>query len=75
MNMNLEQKLLRLQEIQQLLEQKKVTLSQSIPLLEEAYTLKREIEVELTVMETKIIQLTAADKVDSDSDFLNSNSN
>jgi|GEM_PF-2245082 len=73
--MTLEQKLQRLQEIQQLLEQKKVTLSQSIPLLEEAYSLKKEIEVELTGMETKIVQLTAVNKDESGSDFLNSDNN
>ena len=73
--MTLEQKLQRLQEIQQLLEQKKVTLSQSIPLLEEAYSLKKEIEAELTGMETKIVQLTAVNKDESGSDFLNSDNN
>lgn len=56
--MTLEQRLLRLQEIQQLLEQKKVSLSESMPLLEEAYKLKTEIEKELKSMENKLIQLT-----------------
>lgn len=59
--MTLEQKLLRLQEIQQLLEQKKVNLSESMPLLEEAYKLKKEIETELEVMENKLIALTEED--------------
>lgn len=56
--MTLEQKLLRLQEIQQLIDQKKVTLSDVIPLLEEAYALKNDIEKELTEMENKLIQLS-----------------
>ncbi len=59
--MNLEQKLLRLQEIQQLLEQKKVSLSESMPLLEEAFKLKQEIEEELTKMENKLLELTETD--------------
>jgi exonuclease VII small subunit len=57
--MTLEQKLLRLQEIQQLIDQKKVTLSEVVPLLEEAYKLKSEIEKELKDMEIKLIQLSA----------------
>jgi exodeoxyribonuclease VII small subunit len=56
--MTLEQKLLRLQEIQQLLEQKKVTLSESMPLLEEAYKLKKEIEDEINQMENRLTQIT-----------------
>jgi exodeoxyribonuclease VII small subunit len=55
---SLEDKLTRLQEIQQLLEQRKVNLSESIPLLEEAYKLKRDIEQELQAMENKLIQLS-----------------
>jgi exodeoxyribonuclease VII small subunit len=55
---SLEDKLTRLQEIQQLLEQRKVNLSESIPLLEEAYKLKRDIEEELQAMENKLIQLS-----------------
>lgn len=57
----LEQKLSRLQEIQQILSQKTVSLSQSMPLLEEAYTLKREIEEELKTMQTQLINLTKND--------------
>jgi exonuclease VII small subunit len=53
----LEDKLLRLQTIQQMIEQKKVTLSQSIPLIEEAYQLKSEIETELTEIESKLTKL------------------
>ena len=58
--LTLEQKLLRLQEIQQLLEQKKVNLSESMPLLEEAFKLKQEIELELSEMENKLITLSQA---------------
>jgi exonuclease VII small subunit len=59
--MSLEEKLLRLQEIQQMLEQKKVAISQSIPLLEEAFKLKQEIELELKKMENKLIELSQAE--------------
>jgi exodeoxyribonuclease VII small subunit len=52
--MTLEQKLTRLQEILQAIETKSVTLTQSMPLLEEAVKLKKEIEKELSEMETKI---------------------
>jgi exonuclease VII small subunit len=54
----LEDKLTRLQEIQQLLEQKKVSLSESLPLLEEAFKLKEEIEKELSNMENRLVALT-----------------
>ena len=60
--MTLEQKLTRLQEIQKLLEEKKVNLSDSLPLLEEAYKLKQEIEKELDSMENKLIQITKKDE-------------
>ncbi len=56
--MTLEQMLLRLQEIQQLIETKKVTLSESMPLLEEAFNLKKNIEKQLSEMENKIITLS-----------------
>lgn len=56
--MTLEEKLKRLQEIQQLLEEKKINLSQSMPLLEEAYRLRAEIETELTQMENKLSELS-----------------
>ncbi len=59
--MTLEQKLLRLQEIQKILEQKKVSLSESMPLLEEAYKIKSEIETELSEMENKLTNLTKQD--------------
>ena len=51
--MTLEQKLLRLQEIKQLLEEKKVSLSESMPLLEEVEKLKNEIEKELHRLTSK----------------------
>jgi exodeoxyribonuclease VII small subunit len=54
----LEQKLIRLKEIQQMLEAKSVPLSQSMGLLEEALDLKKQIEKELKSMENKIIDLT-----------------
>jgi len=60
--MTLEQKLTRLQEIQKLLEEKKVNLSDSLPLLEEAYRLKQEIEKELDTMENKLIEITKKDE-------------
>ena len=59
---NLEQKLMRLKEIQQLLESKSVPLSQSMVLLEEALNLKKQIEKELKSMENKIFDLTKEDQ-------------
>jgi len=64
-SMTLEQKLLRLQEIQQLIDQKKVTLSDIVPLLEEAYSLKSEIEKELKKMENRLIELSKQDEEES----------
>lgn len=58
-NQTLEQKLFRLQEIQKMLEEKKVTLSESLPLLEEAYKLKEEIDKELSIIENKLIQINS----------------
>jgi exodeoxyribonuclease VII small subunit len=58
----LEQKLIRLKEIQQLLESKSVPLSQSMTLLEEALNLKKQIEKELKSMENKIVDLTKEDR-------------
>ncbi len=58
--MTLEEKLTRLQEIQILLETKQVNLSQSMPLLEEAFKIKEEIEKELKTMENKLIQLSSS---------------
>jgi exodeoxyribonuclease VII small subunit len=54
----LEQKITRLQEIQQALSQKSVSLSESMPLLEEAFRLKKEIEKELETMQNKLVQLS-----------------
>ncbi|MEM1312313.1 MAG: exodeoxyribonuclease VII small subunit [Patescibacteria group bacterium] len=56
--MSLEQKLLRMQEILDLLEQKKVSLSDSMPLLLEANTLRKQILGTLTEMENQIISLS-----------------
>lgn len=61
--LNLEQKLLRLQEIQNLLREKKISLSESMPLLEEAMKLKKEIEVELNQMENKLISLSQEEQL------------
>jgi exodeoxyribonuclease VII small subunit len=58
----LEQKLIRLKEIQQMLESKSVPLSQSMTLLEEALNLKKQIEKELKSMENKIVDLTKDDE-------------
>ena len=58
----LEQKLVRLKEIQQMLEAKSVPLSQSMVLLEEALNLKKQIEKELKSMENKIFDLTKEDQ-------------
>lgn len=60
--MTLESKLLRLQEIQKLLEEKKVSLTDSLPLLEEAMKIKKEIESELKIMENQLIQLSSDDE-------------
>jgi exonuclease VII small subunit len=56
--LDLDQKMHRLTEIKNLLEERKVTLSQSLPLLEEAYKLKNEIELELKKFENQVIELT-----------------
>lgn len=63
--MTLEEKLLRLKEIQNLLEQKKVNLTDSISLLEEAFKLKQEVEEELKIMENKLINLTKSNSQQS----------
>jgi exonuclease VII small subunit len=61
-DLTLEQKLLRLQEIQQMIEMKKVNLTESMPLLEEAYRLKKEIEDQLNQLENKIISLSKSEE-------------
>jgi exonuclease VII small subunit len=58
MKNTLEEKLARLKEIQLSLESKTVNLSISMTLLEEAFTLKNEIEIELTKMENRLIDLS-----------------
>lgn len=58
----LEQKLTRLQEIQQILSQRVVSLSESMPLLEEAFRLKKEIEKELESMRNRLVRLTKTDE-------------
>ncbi|GAB4146630.1 MAG: hypothetical protein OHK0017_07350 [Patescibacteria group bacterium] len=55
----LEQKLLRLQEIQKLLESGSVNLTDSIGLFEEAAQLRVEIEHELTQIKNKITEIEA----------------
>lgn len=56
--LTLEQKLTRLKEIQQLLEGRSVPLSESMSILEEAFSLKKSVETELKAMENKLIDLT-----------------
>ena len=56
--MSLEQKLLRMQEILDMLEQKKVSLSESMPLLVEANDLRQQILKTLSEMENQIISLS-----------------
>lgn len=60
----LEEKLTRLTEIQNLLENKKVNLTQSMVLLEEALALKVEIEKEIQEMENKLIKLASVSGLD-----------
>ncbi len=55
----LEQKLLRLQEIQKLLEGGAVNLTDSIAIFEEANILKTQIEAELSVIKNKITEIEA----------------
>jgi len=53
----LEEKLLRLKDIQTTLQDKSTGLQASIQLLEEAYALKKDIEKELQTMENKLTEL------------------
>jgi exonuclease VII small subunit len=55
--MTLEQQLLRMQEILETLEQNKVALSESMPLLIEADKLRKQIIKALTEMENQIVSL------------------
>jgi exodeoxyribonuclease VII small subunit len=61
--MNLEDKLTRLKEIQQLLTNGKVNLTESMKLLEEAMKLKKEIDVELKQLENTLISLSKEGEV------------
>jgi exonuclease VII small subunit len=54
----LEEKLQRLKEIQVTLESKAINLSDSMVLLEEAFLLKKDIELEINKMENRLIDLT-----------------
>jgi exonuclease VII small subunit len=58
-SITLEEKLLRLQEIQKLIETKQVNLTESFTLIQEAYSLKSEIDLELNKMENELIRLSA----------------
>jgi exodeoxyribonuclease VII small subunit len=68
-NQTLEQKLLRLQEIQKLLEGGSVNLTDSISLFEEANILKAQIEVELNVIKNKITEIEAKNNSTQDEDL------
>ena len=68
-NQTLEQKLLRLQEIQKLLEGGSVNLTDSISLFEEANILKAQIEVELNVIKNKITEIEAKNNSTEDQDL------
>ena len=57
-NLTLEQKLKRLKEIQTLLENKSINLSESMVVLEEAFELKSSVEKELKKMENRLIDLS-----------------
>jgi exonuclease VII small subunit len=59
--MNLEQKLSHLKEIQELLASGAVPLSQSMTVLEEAATLKKAIETDLSAIENRLTELEATD--------------
>jgi exonuclease VII small subunit len=58
-SITLEEKLLRLQQIQKLIETKQVNLTESFTLIQEAYSLKSEIDLELNKMENELIRLSA----------------
>jgi exonuclease VII small subunit len=65
--MTIEDKLLRLQEIYQMVVQKKVTLTDTVPLVEEAYKLMKEIEKELNQIENKLVDLSKEESEPSQS--------
>lgn len=62
--MTLEEKLTRLKEIQQTLTSAKVNLAESMKLLEEAMSLKKEIDTELNQLENKLTSLTKDGEVE-----------
>lgn len=64
----LEKKIQRLQEIYEILK-KGVSLSESVPLLEEAYKLKQEIEELLKKIKLKITQITDSDEEQKQDDL------
>jgi exonuclease VII small subunit len=61
-HLNLEDKLKRLKEIQNVLESKP-PLTESMKLLEEAFLLKNDIEKELQTMENRLVDLSKANEV------------
>lgn len=65
----LEQKLLRLQEIQKLLEGGSINLTNSITMFEEANILKGEIESELNIIKSKITEIEARNNNTQDNDL------
>jgi exodeoxyribonuclease VII small subunit len=65
----LEQKLLRLQEIQKKLESGSVSLTESMVMFEEAAKLKVEIELELEKIKLKITEIENSQKVGSNLDI------
>jgi exonuclease VII small subunit len=60
-SLTLEEKLKRLKEIQTMLENKTVNLSESMKLLEEAFELKGGVEKELGAMENRLIDLSKSE--------------
>ena len=64
--MTLEQKLLRIKEIQDTLQNKKIPLDESVKFLEEAYKLKKEIEKEISIIENKITKIQEENEGDKD---------
>jgi exodeoxyribonuclease VII small subunit len=59
---SLEEMINRIVKIQKMIENKEVSLSDSMPLLEEAYQLKKKVEEILLEIENKIITLNNHDR-------------
>ncbi len=59
---SLEEMINRIVKIQKMIENKEVSLSDSMPLLEEAYQLKKKVEEILLEIENKIITLNNQDR-------------